>query len=121
MEDLISFMLRREYLEISKYCNSEILNEAILSNNFVCLQAHICYWNLHNHPDNKKNIMESDRCNIFDEHNKILGSVCEAIFESFRILQNKEQRRKITSLHCTFIYSLKTTLSIEEMEKISLQ
>jgi len=65
--------------------------------------------------------MMSDRCNIFDAHTKILDSVSEAAFESFRILQNKEQRRKSTSLHCGFIYSVKTTLSIEEMEKISLQ
>ena len=51
----------------------------------------------------------------------ILDSVTEATFEGFRILQNKEQRRKSTSLHCGFIYSAKKTLSIEEMEKISLQ
>lgn len=51
----------------------------------------------------------------------ILDSVTEVTFESFRILQNKEQRRKSTSLHCGFIYSVKTNLSVEEMEKISLQ
>jgi len=46
--------------------------------------------------------MMSDWCNIFDAHTKILDSVSEATFESFRILQNKDQRRKSTSLHCGF-------------------
>jgi len=51
-----------------------------------------------------------DRSNISDAHNEIVDSVSEATFESFRILQNKEQRRKSTSLHCGFMYSVKTTL-----------
>jgi hypothetical protein len=59
--------------------------------------------------------MMSDRCNIFQAHTILLVSVSDATLESFRILQNKEQRRKNTSLHCGFMYSVKTTLSIEEM------
>jgi len=61
--------------------------------------------------------MTSDRWYIFNARTKIMDSESEATFESFRILENKQQRRKSTSLHCGFIHSVKTTLSIRRNGK----